>query len=68
MVYTYATFSAFYRSIETSRIVRVGTRNYIIHMSQRPQWLGYPRAHKNQFREFNSHRVHMREGTFCIKK
>ena len=31
--------------------------------------VGYPRAYQNQFREFNSHRVHMLVGTFsCIKK
>ena len=30
--------------------------------------VGYPRAYNNQFREFNSHRVHILVGTFsCIK-
>ena len=31
--------------------------------------VGYPRAYQNQFREFNSHRVHILVATFlCIKK
>ena len=31
--------------------------------------VGYPRAYKNQFRLFNSHRVHMLVRTFsCTKK
>ena len=30
--------------------------------------VGYPRAYKNQFREFNSHRVHILVGSFsCIR-
>ena len=30
--------------------------------------VGYPRAYYNQFRGFNSHRVHILVGTFsCIK-
>ena len=31
--------------------------------------VGYPRAYSNQFREFNSHRVHLLVGTFsCVQK
>ena len=33
MVYTYAIFSGFYSSMETPRIMRVGTRNYMIHIA-----------------------------------
>ena len=30
--------------------------------------VGYPRAYLNQFREFNSHRVHILVRTSCIKR
>ena len=30
--------------------------------------VGFPGAYRNQFREFNSHRVHILVGTFsCVK-
>ena len=33
MVYTYAIFSGFYCSMETSGIIRLGTRNYILRIA-----------------------------------